>query len=140
MGKIAINRNIRRLREEARLTRTQLAKEINITPQLLRYWEIEGTNIPIDKLPAFATVFNVTFDDLLKPKEMKIISSNIAFLRNKNNYTQERLADKLDITRSRLSSWEEHRCEPNIELIIRIADFFQIKIDDLLKKELRKCM
>lgn len=140
MGKIAINRNMKRLREEAGLTRIELGKEIGVSNMILRHWESDGVNVPLDKVSAIADFFNVTFDDLLKPKEMKIISSNIAYLRNKNNYTQEVLADKLDITRNRLSSWEEHRCEPNIELIIRIADFFQIKIDDLLKKELRKCM
>jgi len=71
---------------------------------------------------------------------MKTISWNIATLRKRKGLSQEALAGKLNITRSRLSSWEEHRCEPGIDMLINLSEYFQKPIDDLIKTDLRKCI
>ena len=69
---------------------------------------------------------------------MKKISKNIAHLRHLRGISQEYLANDLDITRSRLSSWEEHRAEPPIDLIVRLSEYFNVSIDSLLKIDLTK--
>jgi transcriptional regulator with XRE-family HTH domain len=69
---------------------------------------------------------------------MKKISKNIAHLRHLRGISQENLANDLNITRSRLSSWEEHRAEPPIDLIVRISEYFNVSIDSLLKIDLTK--
>lgn len=69
---------------------------------------------------------------------MKKISKNIAHLRHLRGVSQEYLANDLNITRSRLSSWEEHRAEPPIDLIVRLSDYFNVSIDSLLKIDLTK--
>lgn len=69
---------------------------------------------------------------------MKKISKNIAHLRHLRGISQEALANDLDITRSRLSSWEEHRAEPPIDLIVRLSEYFNVSVDSLLKIDLTK--
>lgn len=52
--------------------------------------------------------------------------------------SQEQLADNLNITRSRIGSYEESRSEPNIETLICLADFFKLPVDALVRTDLSK--
>ncbi|KAB1159414.1 MULTISPECIES: XRE family transcriptional regulator [Tenacibaculum] len=67
---------------------------------------------------------------------MRKISTNIRHLRKLRGLTQEQFAEKLDITRSRVSSYEEGRSEPSIEFLITISDYFKLPIDVLVKNDL----
>lgn len=67
-----------------------------------------------------------------------MIAGNIRCLRNLKNMSQEELADELGITRARLVTYENGRNEPPIEIIIKIADYFHISLDALLKADLLK--
>ena len=69
---------------------------------------------------------------------MKIISKNIRHLRHLKGLTQEALADNLLVTRSRISSYEEGRSAPTIEMLISISDYFKLPIDILLRNDLTK--
>jgi transcriptional regulator with XRE-family HTH domain len=69
---------------------------------------------------------------------MKKISKNIAHLRHLKGVSQEYLANELNITRSRLSSWEEHRAEPPIDLIVKLSEYFTVSVDSMLKIDLSK--
>jgi transcriptional regulator with XRE-family HTH domain len=69
---------------------------------------------------------------------MSKIAKNIRVLRETKQLTQDGLAIELDITRSRLGAYEEGRSEPPIDLLIKIADFFHISTDALLKGDLSK--
>lgn len=53
-------------------------------------------------------------------------------LRENMKLTQEELAIKLDISRSRLASYEQGQREPDLELLETIADFFNVDLDYLL--------
>lgn len=66
----------------------------------------------------------------------KNLQSNIRKLRNRMGISQEKMAEKLGINRPRYSSYEEYRCEPNISLIIKLSDIFNVSIDDLIRKDL----
>ena len=67
---------------------------------------------------------------------MKNISKNIRHLRKLKGLTQEQLADKLKINRSRIGSYEEARSEPSIETLIHISECFSLPVDILIKKDL----
>jgi transcriptional regulator with XRE-family HTH domain len=69
---------------------------------------------------------------------MKKICKNIAHLRHLRGLSQEALAEELSITRSRLSSWEEHRAAPPIDMLIELSDYFHISVDSLVKIDLTK--
>lgn len=61
-----------------------------------------------------------------------MFSSNIKSLRNRQNLSQQQLSSELMIPRTTLSGWERGSTEPNIEMLGRIAAYFDISLDDLL--------
>ncbi|WP_159950883.1 XRE family transcriptional regulator [Polaribacter septentrionalilitoris] len=67
---------------------------------------------------------------------MKYISKNIRHLRKLRRLTQEQLADKLGIHRSRIGSYEEARSEPSIETLIGFSNYFNLPVDILIRKDL----
>jgi transcriptional regulator with XRE-family HTH domain len=75
---------------------------------------------------------------LLQKLAIMKISRNIAHLRKIRGVSQELMADELDITRSRLSSWEESRASPPIELLIKLSEYFSMSIDSLVKVDLTR--
>ena len=62
-------------------------------------------------------------------------SEKIQKLRNKNNLTQESLAEKLYVSRTAVSKWESGKGYPNIETLKDIAKLFNITIDELLSNQ-----
>ncbi|WP_339873500.1 LexA family transcriptional regulator [Olleya marilimosa] len=69
---------------------------------------------------------------------MNYISKNIKHLRKLKKLSQERLAEELKVTRSRIGSYEENRSAPTIEFLITFSDYFKIPIDILLRNDLTK--
>ena len=54
-------------------------------------------------------------------------------LRLAKGWTQKDLADKLGLAKSTISLYEIAKREPNTEITIKIADIFDISIDELLR-------
>ena len=75
---------------------------------------------------------------MLKLNVVKPIQVNIKHLRTLRKLSQERFADELNWTRSAVGSYEEGRSEPPIDKLIGLSNFFDIPIDILVKKDLRK--
>lgn len=55
--------------------------------------------------------------------------------RKKNNLTQDQLATELHTTRQTISKWEQGTIEPNVQMIIQLAEKFGISTDELLTGE-----
>jgi len=51
---------------------------------------------------------------------------------DKNNFSQKRLAKKLNYSRSAIANYEQNTRIPSVEVIIRIAKFFDVSSDYLL--------
>lgn len=56
-------------------------------------------------------------------------------LRKKNNWSQEELAEKLDVSRQSVSKWEGGQSLPDISKIIALSQLFGVTTDYLLKEE-----
>ena len=56
--------------------------------------------------------------------------------RNKRDWSQEKLADKLYVSRQAISKWENGHNYPSIEIIIAISDLFGLTIDELLRSDM----
>ena len=69
---------------------------------------------------------------------MNFLSKNIKHLRSLKGLTQEQFAEKLNVSRSRISSYEENRAMPSIDFLMELSDFFDISIDLLAKNDLTK--
>ena len=61
---------------------------------------------------------------------------NLKYLRQKSKISQQGLSDQLGIPRTTLGDYERGKTEPNIEMIIGLAKFFEVNIDGLLKENL----
>ena len=58
----------------------------------------------------------------------------IANHRKKQNITQESLAQQLGVTNQAVSKWESEQCCPDVILLPRLADLFQISMDELFER------
>lgn len=63
------------------------------------------------------------------------LCGKIKKLRAENNLTQEQLAEKLQVSRSTISSWETGRSYPDLEMVIEICDCFNVSLDFLLRED-----
>ncbi len=65
-----------------------------------------------------------------------ILADKIIELRKRNGWSQEELAEKLDVSRQSISKWEGAQSIPDMNRIIRMSEIFGISTDYLLKDEL----
>ena len=61
-----------------------------------------------------------------------MISNQIYKLRKQQGWSQELLAEKLNISRQTLSKWELGDSKPNIDNLILIRNVFDVTYEDLL--------
>jgi transcriptional regulator with XRE-family HTH domain len=62
------------------------------------------------------------------------IGKNIKRLRHRIGLSQTELANKLGVTAQAVSKWERCVNSPDIALIPRIAELFDVSIDELFKE------
>ena len=55
------------------------------------------------------------------------------YLRNQKGLTQEKLAKELNTTKSTVSKWERGGYTPNIDIMLSIADYFLLTLDELVE-------
>lgn len=56
-------------------------------------------------------------------------SAQIKKIRTDNQLTQEQLAQQLNVSRQTISSWENNRNIPDLEMVVSIAKLFTISLD-----------
>ena len=66
------------------------------------------------------------------------LADNLKFLRKRRKKTQDDVAFVLEIKRSTLNGYENGIGEPKLERLIILADYFRIRIDDLVRTKLSK--
>lgn len=60
------------------------------------------------------------------------INKNIKKLRTEKKLTQEELAQKINVTRQAVSNWENAKTQPDLEMLISIADALEVDFEALL--------
>lgn len=63
------------------------------------------------------------------------IINRLREIRKSRNITQEQLAEKLDISRSKVSSWETNRRDMSITEAVKLADIYEVSLDNLFEVE-----
>lgn len=61
-----------------------------------------------------------------------MINMNLSQLRKLNGYTQEYIAEKLGVSRQSISKWESGESVPDIEICKKLADLYNVSLDDLV--------
>ena len=62
-------------------------------------------------------------------------ADNLVRLRREKGFSQEQLADLMDVSRQAVSKWETDRGYPETEKMIRISKLFHVTLDYLLDDE-----
>ena len=65
-----------------------------------------------------------------------ILADKIIRLRKKNGWSQEELADKMNVSRQAVSKWESAQTIPDLEKILQLSTLFGVTTDYLLKDEI----
>lgn len=68
---------------------------------------------------------------------MAKISKNIKKLRQEKGLTQEAFAEKLNLSRQAVSSWETGRTQPDVEMLGIISEKFSVSVEELIYGEKR---
>ena len=72
------------------------------------------------------------------PEITENIAKNITLLRKQNKWTQQDLASKLNYSDKTISKWERGESTPDIEMLCKVADVFNISIEYLTKEHNEK--
>ena len=64
-----------------------------------------------------------------------MLNENIKILRTSRNMNQVELAKALCVTKQCVSNWENDNVVPSIDMLCKIADFFNVTTDYLLGRE-----
>lgn len=61
------------------------------------------------------------------------ISKNLIRLRQRNNWTQDQVAENLNISRQAISKWETGSSLPNIEMLLKLSKLYNISINEIVE-------
>lgn len=64
-----------------------------------------------------------------------MFADNLLQLRKMNHMSQEKLAEKVNVSRQTLSKWETGESVPDIEKCKLLAEIFRVTLDDLVRYE-----
>ena len=64
-----------------------------------------------------------------------IFPERLKQLRQKKGLTQQEIAELLGVKRNTYSDWENGKTEPNFEMILKLADLFEVSLDWLFGRD-----
>ena len=75
---------------------------------------------------------------MVKGKRKMILADKIIKLRKQLGWSQEDLAEKVNVSRQSVSKWESTSSRPDLNKIILLAELFGVTIDYLVKDEIEE--
>lgn len=139
-------RNLRDLLEKNGKTQADLVRYIHVSSATVSDWT-NGKKIPRpDKLLAICRWLDCELSDLLgkenqepsnsiymqKQNTKNIFRRRLQVLRTQKNLTQRKLGAELGMSKSAIGMYESGRREPEYEVILKIAEYFDVSTDYLL--------
>ena len=61
-----------------------------------------------------------------------MISNNLKRLRKLNQFTQEAVAERINVSRQSVAKWESGETLPDLESCMTLAKLYNVKLDDLI--------
>lgn len=68
------------------------------------------------------------------------LAQNLKYLREQKDINQDELAKFLKTARSTIANWEVGNKEPRLRMLVSIAEYFGVTLDDLVLKDLRPAL
>lgn len=66
------------------------------------------------------------------------IATNLRYLRNRHNYSQEEVAEKIGVSRQAVAKWENGDSLPDILNCDALADLYDVSLNDLVRYDSTK--
>ncbi len=135
---------LKEIREANFLKQIEVANKMKVSRSVYGMWEVEQDIIPIRRLNDFCNEFNVSFDYVLEltdiknyPNSSKEIDINklqvrLTTLRKSAKLTQDKLSEKLEITRSLISKYEHNTNLILTSYLLSYSKYFNISSDYLV--------
>lgn len=140
------NEKLRYIREELEITQSEMANRLGCTRSAYSLWELNKNTIPLYYLNKLSNEFYINIDYLVDlSEEMKInfnkvdidkveLGKRIKKARKTINYTQEKLATKLNTTHSVISAYESGKTSVPTLFLIEIAKITNRSLNWFLNK------
>lgn len=64
-----------------------------------------------------------------------MLSANLKRLRNRKQWTQQQVSEKLGVTRPAYTAYEKGTRTPDANMLGKIADLFEVTVDELLGRQ-----
>lgn len=137
---------IKDLRDELEITQNEIASRLGCTRSAYSLWEINKNTIPLYYLNKLSNILDINIDylvDLSKEKKIKFnkvdidkeeLGKRIKLARKSINYTQEKLANKLNTTHSVISAYESGKTAVPTLFMIEIAKITNKSLNWFLNK------
>lgn len=66
-----------------------------------------------------------------------MLNENIRTLRKNKGVSQEEMAERLLVVRQTISKWEKGLSVPDAEMLVRIAEYFEVSVSELLGEKIQ---
>ena len=142
-----IVKNFKNSRELLDIKQKDIANLLNVHFSTVSGWETGKDTIPIERLIEYANHYNYSLDYLFGIKnyneeylpltvDLNLIAHNLKILRKKNNYTQEKLAKKLNTNQASYAHYENAtNMIPTVFLYNLTTVYKPFSIDKLLGRK-----
>jgi transcriptional regulator with XRE-family HTH domain len=131
--------NLKYLREQRGINQTKLSEDLGLAQSAICNWENNHRTPGIEMIIKLSEYFGTTLDELvlkdLRPP-MPMYAGNLRYLRKKHDMSQDDIGNLLGVSQRCVSKYENGEAEPSFEKLMKIADFFGISLDKLLKQDL----
>jgi len=147
--------NLKTLRKFHKMKQEELSQKTEITRTNLSYYESAKNDPMLTSLIKISNVFNLSIDELIKNEltdeflkerqqkknnkrfsSLSIFSKNLKRLRKSREMYQVGLAKELSIAKSNISVYEAGTSDITLTPLIKIADYFNVSITELVSTEI----
>lgn len=147
-GNTMLGKRINELRKSSGMTQEEFGKKLGVIKQTVSSWENDLSEPNHAATIAIAKLFGVTTDYLLGAEgdtmgtEETIneitqrVGRNIRSIREQAGLSQRDFAEGFDVSAGAVGMWETGKRQPDLNMLIQIAQFGGTTLDDLVTKDL----
>ena len=147
-GNTMLGKRINELRRASGMTQEELGKKLGVVKSTISLWESDSSEPNHAATIALAKLFGVTTDYLLgvegdtmgteeKTNEItQRVGRNIRSIREQAGLSQRDFAEGFGVSNGAVGMWETGKRQPDLNMLIQIAQFGGTNLDDLVMKDL----
>lgn len=148
-GNTMLGKRINELRKSSGMTQEEFGKKLGVIKQTVSSWENDLSEPNHAATIAIAKLFGVTTDYLLGAEgdtmgtEETIneitqrVGRNIRSIREQAGLSQDEFAEGFSVKQPTVANWETGKRQPDLNMLIQIAQFGGTTLDDLVTKDLK---